>query len=731
MTRFAAQAARAIAHSSLRQVLLAVVAVILATVAALLVAADATNQTALKREIAVADTVTDRIIRTMQDQQDWAAIWDDAVRYSALRPSPEWLRENVGTVYWERFKTGYSFVLGADDTPITATIAGVNRGAGAYDLVATPLRDLVRDVRNQERARSPTDRSRMPLRAYGIVVLDEVPFAAVVSTIVPHTVRMEAPSPSALLVTLRELGPTTVRDMALADQLIDPRITLAPPTRSAQASVALAARDGAPAAWLVWTRDKPGDRILRFVGPTLTVTIAILVFFIWRALTRANQATAEIAASQARAQHAASHDPLTGLANRALMSERLNEALAGKRGAPTQTALLTVDLENFKEINDVYGHHAGDEVLKAVGARIDELARPCDTVARLGGDEFQMLLTQTESPAAVAAMARRVLKAIEAPVAVGSVQIELFGTLGIAFAEDGMTPSELARRATIALHRAKTESPGAWIKFDPEMDESTRQRRRLEAELKEAIESDAFSVHYQPQMSPDGQRLNGVEALLRWPHAQLGMVSPGVFIPIAEETGLIRALTLWTFRRACIDSRRWPGLSVAVNISPILFKAGDLPEVLWSIITETEADPRRIEIEITESVLLDDTRRVRIVLDRLRAFGFKIALDDFGTGYSSLSYLRGFKIDKIKIDQSFVRSLEEGADAAAIVQAVVSLGRALGLSVTAEGVETPEQHRFLRAAGCAQLQGFLFSRAVPADEITRNLESPAPFAARA
>ncbi len=732
MAQFSAKAAGAAAQSNLRLAAPAVLAIVLVAMGTLLLAAESVNAHALRRETAIADRIARDILREDQVQHGWAAIDDDMVVHAVVQPDPAWLGESLITSNRQESTPGYLFVLGADGRPLVAGVAGRTAPASAYDPFERTLSPLVEDVRRQEllltRRSGPAG---APARASGLISVNGAPFAASISAIAPHTARLAAPARSALLVTLRALTPSYLRWVGQADQLEDLRLTFAPPPRTADGSALLATGPGERAAWLVWTRDMPGNRLLRMIGAVFLVSIALFVVSIWRAVARANRAAAEIALSEARAEHAGLHDPLTGLANRTLMHERQAEALSGAKGLVGATALVMVDLDDFNGVNDLHGHDCGDAVLREVGQRLVALAGPDDTVARLGGDEFQLLVTDAQGPAEVASMARRVLKAIENPIAVGGAQVLLSATVGFAVAEEGLGPDELARRAALALTRAKIESPGAWLRYDPHMDEMTRQRRRLEADIAQAIASGSFALHYQPQMSSDGSRLTGVEALLRWRHPDLGLVSPGIFIPIAEETGMIRDLTMWTFERACHDARLWPDLAVAVNLSPILFRSTDLPDTLWSIVRAAEIDPRRIEIEITESVLLDDTGPVRVSLGRLRALGFRIALDDFGTGYSSLSYLRRFKIDKIKIDQCFVHSLEEGAGAAAIVQAVVSLGRALGLSVTAEGVETREQHRFLRAAGCAQMQGLLFSGAVPAEDITRALSGSQVFAARA
>jgi predicted signal transduction protein with EAL and GGDEF domain len=366
------------------------------------------------------------------------------------------------------------------------------------------------------------------------------------------------------------------------------------------------------------------------------------------------------------------------------------------------------------------GHGAGDDLIRQVAQRLRAAVREGDLVARLGGDEFAVLVPNVRDDADVAALCDRLLASFREPFCLVGSDVSVGASVGVVLTpRDGSRRDELMRRADIALYRMKTQGRGTYRFFSPEMDESLQLRRRVEADLREALATDQLELAYQPLYEPDGATVRSVEALARWTHPERGPIAPSFFVSVAEDSDLIHALGEWVLRRACRDAARWPGLTVAVNLSPRQIRSASFPRLLARVLAEAGLEPSRLEFEVTEGVLMDDSGEARQVLGELRAGGLRIALDDFGTGYSSLSYLRRFDFDRVKIDRSFVRALAETPEAGAIVRAVVDLGRALRMEVTAEGVETHEQHRFLREIGCDRLQGFLFSRPVAAAEIDR------------
>jgi diguanylate cyclase (GGDEF)-like protein len=434
------------------------------------------------------------------------------------------------------------------------------------------------------------------------------------------------------------------------------------------------------------------------------------------------QAHLELQAKEAQAHHLAYHDVLTGLPNRAMFNDAADQALIRARHGE-RMAILLLDLDRFKNVNDRFGHLAGDALIQEVGRRLVHVLDRPDAVARLGGDEFAILLQQDDLADGIESTLDRILEQLRQPFEILGNQAHVGVSIGVALAPDcGTDRTDIMRKADIALYRAKDEGRDCYRFFSESMDESVQLRAVLEAELRTALTSgEGLSVHYQPVIDSGERKVIGFEALLRWYHPSRGWISPELFVPVAEETGLISPLGDWVLRQACHVAREWRDLTVAVNLSPIQFCDEGLAERICAIVREAGVSPRQFELEVTEGVVLDQNETVRGALKRLRAAGFRIALDDFGTGYSSLSYLRDFEVDKIKIDKSFIQSLGQTMDAGAIVTAVVTLGRAMGLQVTAEGVETADQESFLRSAGCSQLQGFLFSRAVPADQLRNSM----------
>ena len=422
--------------------------------------------------------------------------------------------------------------------------------------------------------------------------------------------------------------------------------------------------------------------------------------------------------AEARVAFLAHHDVLTGLPNRVALGQQIEASIA-QAGRDGGFSVFALDLDEFRPVNDTLGHGVGDELLVAVANRLGACVREIDCVARLGADEFIVLQRGTDSPEDAAVLARRIIEVVSAPYALSSHVVSVGVTLGITLAPgDGTNCDKLLKNAEVALDRAKAEARGAFRFFEAEMDARLQARRMLERDLREALANEAFEVYYQPIYNLDIDRVCGFEALLRWNHAARGFISPAEFIPIAEELGLIVPLGEWVLRRACEEASRWPdGLKVAVNVSAVQFTSASLVTAVREALRATGLPGWRLELEITESVLVANPGATTAILHSLRGLGVRVAMDDFGTGYSSLSYLRSFPFDKIKIDQSFVRDLciKDGTDF--IVRAVIGLGANLGMTTTAEGVETEAQLAKLRAEGCDEVQGYLFSRPVPVSQV--------------
>jgi diguanylate cyclase (GGDEF)-like protein len=418
--------------------------------------------------------------------------------------------------------------------------------------------------------------------------------------------------------------------------------------------------------------------------------------------------------SERRLAFLAHHDELTGLANRVRLRAHIETSLQPP-ATGQRFSVLCLDLDQFKMINDTLGHPTGDALLCAVAKRLRDLVPNGDFVARTGGDEFAIVLSNGE-PASAANLAARVVETLGVPFDLGDHQAVIGVSVGIAIApDDGKDADQLLKNADMALYRAKDDGRGRFHFFEIEMDATAQARRFLELDLRKAITTGEFELFYQPVVNLDENRINGFEALLRWNHPTRGRVLPNEFVPLAEETGLIVPIGEWVIRRACSEASGWPSdLRVAVNVSPLQFRGKNLVSVVTSALAASGLPASRLELEITEAVLMHTGDATLAMLHQLRGLGVRISMDDFGTGYSSLSYLRSFPFDKIKIDQTFVRDLIDKPDAIAIIRAVAGLGRSFGITTTAEGVETQEQLEQMRAEGCTEVQGYFYSRPLPA-----------------
>jgi diguanylate cyclase (GGDEF)-like protein len=624
-----------------------------------------------------------------------------------------------------------SFILGPAGNPMYSSADGSMADGDLFRRMQRRVEALIDSVRRAHAVSdiesTPTFRVKgeAPVRPkfeVGFRRVDGRPAVVGAATIVPGDGRgASASAAPATAVTVAFLGremlqqiareiaadSVTVHDGALTDDV------LAGGKVAAEIPLAF---DETPA-WLVWSPRAPGQTMLLQLLPALLGVVTLLAIVTMVVLLYVRRTAERLDQSERRASELAYHDRLTGLPNRVHLLATLTERMAEGR-AHERLALVLIDLDDFKNINDTLGHSTGDEVLFAIGERLSRCSGEHGIAVRLGADEFAVLSPVGEGEKGVVELCRRVLDCMHASVLAGDHTLNVSATLGVAVAPDDADEGEqLLRRADIALYRAKSECRGSYRLFDVSHEEVLHKRSAIERDLSQALAKDQLTVKYQPQYAADGERIVGVEALVRWDHPERGVVPPSEFIPVAEHSGLVVRLDEWVLRRACEQASRWPGLGLAVNLSASNFRIGNVAERLARVFAETGFDPRRLEIEITESMLLGATGEVLGELSELRRLGVRIALDDFGTGYSSLGYLRRFPVDKLKIDKSFVQNLGITEDAAAIVECVTRLGRALGLAVTAEGVETGEQHRFVRAVGCHQVQGYLFSAPLEADEV--------------
>jgi len=426
--------------------------------------------------------------------------------------------------------------------------------------------------------------------------------------------------------------------------------------------------------------------------------------------------------AEARIQYMALHDALTGLPNRTLLEDRLNQIITRAGRNEKKAAVLLLDLDHFKVINDSLGHHIGDRLLEIMATRLREGLRASDTAARLGGDEFVIVLAEINEVAEAALVARKILKLLVEPFVVDGNTLHVGGSIGISsYPADGTDPGTLVRAADTAMYDAKRKGRGTFRFYTAELNEAAQSRLRLANDVRHACVRGEFALHYQPQIEAQSGAVTGVEALLRWYHPEQGLIGPGQFIPLLEEIGLIVDVGQWVLKTACLQSAKWtreglPPIRMGVNVSATQFYRGDIVRMVEEVLQETGLDPASLELELTESLTLDDTETTIKIMHDLKRLGVQLSLDDFGTGWSSLAYLRRFPLDRIKIDRSFIREVASDATAAAVAQSIMSLAQNLGLGCIAEGVETAEQRNYLQGQQCAEFQGWLFSPALPEQE---------------
>ena len=423
--------------------------------------------------------------------------------------------------------------------------------------------------------------------------------------------------------------------------------------------------------------------------------------------------------SQAQSHYLAYHDPLTGLGNRLLFKSHLETILGEVPATAHPIAVLLLDLDGFKGVNEALGHSVGDLLLKSIAGRLRDILQATDRIARLGGDEFAILQTSMPQPASSVALAEKIIELTAATRSIDGHDVTVGASVGIAIGEPGeIDAGHFLKRADLAMYGAKSGGRGTYRIFDPEMDCQVQARRLLERDMRQGLVQNCFRLHYQPLVNLQTRKVTGFEALMRWQHPERGLVSPLEFVPFAEEIGLIVPLGEWALRQACSEAMNWPDdIGVAVNLSPVQFKKGSLASAVVSALASSGLPASRLELEVTESILLEKSDSNIEILNQLRGLGVRISMDDFGTGYSSIGYLRNFRFDKIKIDRSFVQDLMEDDGCLAIVRAVVGLGKSFGIRTIAEGVETEAQLERLALEGCTEVQGYLYSRPVPADQV--------------
>jgi len=709
---------------------------IVCIVVAVLSSAQSADEVAVEHETQLFSTALNNYGAGVLREVESVASSETAVRNIRETFNPTWVHERVGSWLETFYQHDYIFIFDGHDTPIYSMI-GRNAAETDWFYSAKPdLTSLLAYMRGTEpRLSNVIELSRAapvpPGTHNQTAVIRRVlgrpaVIAAVAIGPLDHAPRNTDGAP--IVMSVKFIDDSVLSAIALQLRLVNLRKFEEGEVPAGDYAFQLDSPTGGRIARFAWTPKQPGAEIVHSVVPFIAVALAgfaLLAAFVLRYMRRTAVA---IAAGESRLRHLAMHDPLCGLPNRIFFGERLEAVIEEVRDGSAPAAVFYIDLDHFKDVNDTLGHPVGDELIRNVTLRLSRTLRGGDLVARLGGDEFAVISSVGNSTDKMMALAQRIIAAICAPYSIGGQNIVIGASIGIAVIDRNCAgAADIMRYADMALYRAKNEGRNRGCIYDAAMDADLSSRKLLEADLREAIENDKLRVLYQPIVNKSGDTMVGVEALCRWTHPTRGEIPPVEFIAAAEHSGLIIELGAWVLRRACLDGMAWPTLTVAVNVSPLQFRRTDFAAIVERTLAETKFDPERLELELTESVLLGNVDTAEAGMLRLKALGVRLALDDFGTGYSSLLYLRRFPFDKLKIDRSFVMAIEKTSDAAAIVHAVVSLGRGLGMKVTAEGVESADQQLFLRAAGVHFMQGYRFGKAMAAAEISARLLSNEPI----
>ncbi|MDX8529139.1 EAL domain-containing protein [Mesorhizobium sp. MSK_1335] len=675
-------------------------------------AADQADDASLERQIMfIADGLKDQIA-SVQREQESVSVWDDAIT-NVRAGNQTWIEENLSVWMYTYYGHDRVYILDAGNHPIHAMREGKVVDASAYGEDQPVLFPTIEKLRGMLAGPPQTDASGQPAKmiAEDLISLGGKPAILSVAPLVPSSDRViQAPGTEYLHVSIEFISEAVIGKIA-GKYLVDGARLVPLSQPAGPAAIPLVDSRGVILGYIGWDPLPPGLTLVRKIAPALAIALlvagGVLVFL----LRRLRRASAALQTSQDQAQYLAFHDTLTGLPNRALFEDRLRRMLLFAGQSETRVALLYLDLDRFKHINDTLGHPAGDKLVRQTAARLKHTIREVDTVARLGGDEFAVILLDVPDVGSAEDIAERLLLKLREPFRLIDDQVFVSASIGIALSSGSDTDADdLLRKADIALYEAKKNGRGRYQVFAGDMDDLLLRKQKVEAELRKALDGDGgIKLAYQPVFAVDGRRILGAEALIRWTHEVHGALPAGQFIAIAEERGLIGELGKWALTEACRFAVTTELPWIAVNISPMQLRDAGFAEQVASVLSEIGLDPARLQLETTESVLLEHNDTITSVIADLRDSGIRIVLDDFGTGYSSLSYLRRQSIDKLKIDRSFVRLLDEDKSAAAVVKALIELALALRVEVTAEGVETDGQKALLVGMGCHQLQGYLLS----------------------
>ena len=647
--------------------------------------------------------------------------WDQAVKALDNKFDPDWTDFNFGNYLYTFNGFTRGFVVDGAGQPIYASVDGERADIAAYAPFAGIASQLLPQIRAQEAKRPPfkvrpgkNNILTEPIQAEGLTRVNGEVFVVIATLVQPdfgHILPRSATAPvtiSALPINAAMLKAFEERylldDLKLVDK--DQKV-------SGRAWLMLRSPSGEDLGALTWKPRAPGAQLLETLRIPILIVLVLIACVAWLIVRRGTRVLNELVTSEARARHLAYHDPLTRLPNRAMLFERLRALLGELDRSGECLAVMCVDLDRFKEVNDTLGHQAGDQLIEVVANRLRVVCSGTALISRLGGDEF-VVLTKVHGPAEAEALAVRIIKSVSDPVQSEYGKIEAACSIGIALVDQGgVDASEALRWADLALYRSKAMGRSRSSFFELAMDTALQSRRSLEADLGEALARGELSMVYQPQVDRNG-KIAALEALVRWTHAERGEVPPGIFIPLAEETGLILKLGELVLRRVFAETGTWRSVRIAINVSPVQMRTPGFAELVIRLIAQAGIDPTRYEFELTETALLGEDPVTMANIDELKRIGLSIALDDFGTGYSSLSVLQRFAVDRIKIDRTFVGCLGDGEESGLLVDAILKLARALNLAVIAEGVETPQQMDWLAQRGCREFQGHLIGLPLPA-----------------
>ncbi|WP_171033019.1 bifunctional diguanylate cyclase/phosphodiesterase [Qipengyuania marisflavi] len=705
--------------------------------------------------------------RTLSEKPFPQAYWDDAVRNLDNRFDPAWAREFIGVYFWQTERFDKIAILDRDDKLRFAMVGGQDADFSALAPLMTTAQPLIAEVRMAEEKRGPipsldelggtrqfprfdsdppmdvgedqqqkdwrkrTSYSRwsdkdqqalLPIAAESMSRIGDRIYVVSATLVQPDSDAMPLTDRSAIILLAKEIDDEVIAGIAARFLVDQPQLRLGDAeAEPGFAQARLFDKERNVIAAVEWRPNRPGDALVRKTAPALAIFALLLALAVWLVMRSGRRITLDLYASEARASHLAYNDKLTALPNRVALDDRFAAFRRTHQVNGVPFAVLCIDIDNFKAVNDTYGHPVGDVLLTRVAASLRELVVEGDIIGRLGGDEF-CILQADSNPKDAAELAQAIVDELSTPVDLEPGRVFVGASVGVVIVDaDGLLDGpEAFRRADLAMYRAKELGRSQYTFFEPMLDEVARARQGLQSDLHQALAAGDLTLHYQPQVDADGAII-GAEALARWPAAEAKGISTATFVRAAEETGLIDALGQFTLARAFADTAAWPGLTVAINVSAAQVRASDFVGTIEHLVGEHNADPARFELEITEGLLMGQDTHTLDTLNRLRAMGFQIALDDFGTGYCGLSYLHLYPIDKVKIDISFVSRLGKEPQATALVDTIVRLAHALDLSVIAEGVETEDEKRLLMQVGCSLFQGYLTGRPMPPEELAKLL----------